>query len=199
MGHGSFRGISMGNVNIKRPLLLESYGKVKDVKSRLDCRNERWEKLQIREAFWTESRRGTQDGICRHTERAFVNNVAFCQTQKTNQNNTKFHCSILCVKHLTYLETFRRNTADTRWHKWGGNWEGNLGKKERMHFPFSDILKTFTWKCPNEWNNNESKREMRKNDGRSCFWITGQKVYTWNAKHTARRLIWLRGISTTST
>lgn len=29
MGHGSFRNISMGNVNIKRPLLLESYGKIK--------------------------------------------------------------------------------------------------------------------------------------------------------------------------
>lgn len=29
MGHGSFRNISMGNVNIKRPLLLESYDKIK--------------------------------------------------------------------------------------------------------------------------------------------------------------------------
>ena len=29
MGHGSFRNISMGNVNIKRPLLLESYSKIK--------------------------------------------------------------------------------------------------------------------------------------------------------------------------
>lgn len=29
MGHGSFRNISMGNVNIKRPLLLECYGKIK--------------------------------------------------------------------------------------------------------------------------------------------------------------------------
>lgn len=29
VGHGSFRNISMGNVNIKRPLLLESYSKTK--------------------------------------------------------------------------------------------------------------------------------------------------------------------------
>lgn len=54
MGHGSFRNISMGNVNIKRPLLLESYGKHKD-KFIFSCGNERWG-LQIREAFLTELR-----------------------------------------------------------------------------------------------------------------------------------------------
>lgn len=54
MGHGSFRNISMGNVNIKRPLLLESHGKIKaNSFSAVEMKDGG---LQIREAFLTELR-----------------------------------------------------------------------------------------------------------------------------------------------
>lgn len=57
--HGTWliQNISMGNANIKRPLLLESLWENKDIKSICGGGHGGWE-LQIREAFLTELKGG---------------------------------------------------------------------------------------------------------------------------------------------